>query len=119
MMFDPPVNPYVPDPDIERALSTLMILHADHEQNCSTSTVRLVGSSMANLYASICSAFARCGARCTGGANQKVIEMLEEIQSSKLSIQTCIDSAKDKRASSGFSASATGFTKTTIPARGF
>ena len=96
MMFDSPVNPYVPDPDIERALSTLMILHADHEQNCSTSTVRLVGSSMANLYASICSGICALWGPLHGGANQKVIEMLEEIQSSKLSIQNCIDSAKDK-----------------------
>jgi citrate synthase len=65
MMFDSPVNPYIPDPDIERALSTLLILHADHEQNCSTSTVRLVGKHMANLYASICAVSARCGDRCT------------------------------------------------------
>jgi citrate synthase len=96
MMFDSPVNPYVPDPDIERALSTLMILHADHEQNCSTSAVRLVGSSMANLYASICSGICALWGPLHGGANQKVIEMLEEIKGSKLSIQSCIDSAKDK-----------------------
>ncbi|NLA40406.1 MAG: citrate synthase [Smithella sp.] len=96
MMFDSPVSPYVPEPDIERALSTLMILHADHEQNCSTSTVRLVGSSMANLYASICSGICALWGPLHGGANQKVIEMLEEIKSNKLSIQNCIDSAKNK-----------------------
>ena len=96
MMFDSPVNPYVPDPDIERALSTLLILHADHEQNCSTSTVRLVGSSMANLYASICSGICALWGPLHGGANQKVIEMLEEIKNNNLSIASCIESAKDK-----------------------
>ena len=96
MMFDSPVNPYVPDPDIERALSTLLILHADHEQNCSTSTVRLVGSSMANLYASICAGICALWGPLHGGANQKVIEMLDEINKNNLSIKNCIDSAKDK-----------------------
>jgi citrate synthase len=96
MMFDSPVNPYVSDPDIERALSTLLILHADHEQNCSTSTVRLVGSSMANLYASICAGICALWGPLHGGANQKVIEMLDEINKSNLSIKNCIDSAKDK-----------------------
>ena len=96
MMFDAPVNPYVPDPDIERALSTLLILHADHEQNCSTSTVRLVGSSMANLYASICAGICALWGPLHGGANQKVIEMLESIKKDKLSIKQCIASAKDK-----------------------
>ena len=96
MMFDSPVNPYVPDPDMEKALSTLLILHADHEQNCSTSTVRLVGSSMANLYASICAGICALWGPLHGGANQKVIEMLDEINKSNLSIKNCIDSAKDK-----------------------
>jgi len=96
MMFDSPVNPYVPDPDIERALSILLILHADHEQNCSTSTVRLVGSSMANLYASICAGICALWGPLHGGANQKVIEMLDEINKKNLSIKNCIDSAKDK-----------------------
>jgi citrate synthase len=96
MMFDSPVNPYVPDPDIERALSTLLILHADHEQNCSTSTVRLVGSSMANLYASICAGICALWGPLHGGANQKVIEMLESIKQDNITIQQCISSAKDK-----------------------
>lgn len=97
MMFDSPVNPYVSDPDIERALSSLLILHADHEQNCSTSTVRLVGSSMANLYASICAGICALWGPLHGGANQKVIEMLEEINNtSSLSVKDCIASAKDK-----------------------
>ncbi len=96
MMFESPVNPYVPDPDIERALSTLLILHADHEQNCSTSTVRLVGSSMVNLYASICAGICALWGPLHGGANQKVIEMLEAIKRDNLSIAECIESAKDK-----------------------
>jgi citrate synthase len=96
MMFDSPVNPYVPDPDIEKALSTLLILHADHEQNCSTSTVRLVGSSMVNLYASICAGICALWGPLHGGANQKVIEMLENIKKDNLTIRQCIDSAKDK-----------------------
>ncbi len=96
MMFDSPVNPYVSDPDIEKALSTLLILHADHEQNCSTSTVRLVGSSMANLYASICSGICALWGPLHGGANQKVIEMLEGIKKDHITIQHCISSAKDK-----------------------
>ncbi len=96
MMFDSPVNPYVPDPDIERALSTLLILHADHEQNCSTSTVRLVGSSMSNLYASICAGICALWGPLHGGANQKVIEMLESIRKDNVTIKQCIDSAKNK-----------------------
>lgn len=96
MMFDSPVNPYVPDPDIERALSTLLILHADHEQNCSTSTVRLVGSSMSNLYASICAGICALWGPLHGGANQKVIEMLENIKKDNVTIKQCIESAKDK-----------------------
>ncbi len=96
MMFDSPINPYIPDPDIENALSTLLILHADHEQNCSTSTVRLVGSSMANLYASICAGICALWGPLHGGANQKVIEMLENINKDSLSIKTCIESAKNK-----------------------
>ena len=96
MMFDSPVNPYVPDPDIERGLSTLLILHADHEQNCSTSTVRLVGSSLSNLYASICAGICALWGPLHGGANQKVIEMLEEIKKNNLTIRHCIESSKDK-----------------------
>jgi citrate synthase len=96
MMFDSPVNPYTPDADIEKALSTLMILHADHEQNCSTSTVRLVGSSMANLYASLCSGICALWGPLHGGANQRVIEMLDEIQRNNMSVSKCINEAKDK-----------------------
>ncbi|HNV45779.1 MAG TPA: citrate/2-methylcitrate synthase, partial [Spirochaetota bacterium] len=80
MMFHSPVKPYEIDPDIEKALNALLILHADHEQNCSTSTVRLVGSSMVNLYASICAGICALWGPLHGGANQHVIEMLEGIQ---------------------------------------
>ncbi len=96
MMFDSPVNPYVPNPEIEKVLSTLLILHADHEQNCSTSTVRLVGSSMANLYASICAGICALWGPLHGGANQRVIEMLEGINKNRISIEECLASAKDK-----------------------
>ncbi len=67
MMFSMPYEPYVADPDVEAALNMILILHADHEQNCSTSTVRMVGSSGANLYASVAAACAPCGARSTAG----------------------------------------------------
>jgi citrate synthase len=96
MMFDSPVKPYTVDPDIEKVLNILLILHADHEQNCSTSTVRLVGSSMVNLYSSICAGICALWGPLHGGANQQVIEMLEGIYSQGLTVNQCIDKAKDK-----------------------
>lgn len=96
MMFHSPVKPYEIDPDIEKALNALLILHADHEQNCSTSTVRLVGSSMVNLYASICAGICALWGPLHGGANQHVIEMLEGIQQQGLSVRDCVARAKDK-----------------------
>ena len=81
MMFSHPAEPtYQPDPELEKALNVLLILHADHEQNCSTSTVRLVGSSRANLYAAISAGISALWGPLHGGANQAVIEMLEEIR---------------------------------------
>jgi len=81
MMFSHPAEPeYQPDPELVRALNVLLILHADHEQNCSTSTVRLVGSSRANLYAAISAGISALWGPLHGGANQAVIEMLEEIR---------------------------------------
>jgi citrate synthase len=74
MMFAVPAEPYVVDPDVAAALRTLLILHADHEQNCSTSTVRLVGSSKANLYVSIAAGIAALWGPLHGGANQEVLE---------------------------------------------
>jgi citrate synthase len=81
MMFSHPAEPtYLPDPELVKALNVLMILHADHEQNCSTSTVRLVGSSQANLYAAISAGVSALWGPLHGGANQAVIEMLKEIR---------------------------------------
>lgn len=84
------------DPDIEKALNTLLILHADHEQNCSTSTVRIVGSSKANLYATIASGINALWGPLHGGANQAVIEMLEKIKNSGGNYKEFLDKAKDK-----------------------
>jgi citrate synthase len=99
MMFDSPVRPYGIDEETDRTLNLLMILHADHEQNCSTSTVRLVGSSKVNLYASICAGICALWGPLHGGANQKVIEMLEEIHLHGMSIKDCIEKAKSKDSS--------------------
>jgi citrate synthase len=82
MTFGLPAEPYEPDPEIVRALDLLFILHADHEQNCSTSTVRLVGSSRANLFTSISGGINALWGPLHGGANQAVLEMLEEIRGS-------------------------------------
>ncbi len=81
MTFGLPAEPYTPDPEIVRALDMLLILHADHEQNCSTSTVRLVGSSQANLFTSISGGINALWGPLHGGANQSVLEMLERIRS--------------------------------------
>jgi len=81
MMFSHPAElTYEPDPELVKALDVLLILHADHEQNCSTSTVRLVGSSQASLYAAISAGICALWGPLHGGANQAVIEMLEEIR---------------------------------------
>lgn len=97
MMFHSPVKPYNFDPEEESILNMLLILHADHEQNCSTSTVRLVGSSKVNLYSSICAGINALWGPLHGGANQEVIEMLENIMKSGLSIKQVIEMAKDKK----------------------
>ncbi len=106
MMFDSPVKPYVIDPETERLLNLILILHADHEQNCSTSTVRLVGSSKVNLYSSVCAGICALWGPLHGGANQEVIEMLEHIKRENLSVQTVIEKSKDKN--SGFKLSGFG-----------
>jgi citrate synthase len=80
MTFGFPAEPYEVDPDFVKALDTLLILHADHEQNCSTSTVRLVGSSQANLFASISAGVNALFGPLHGGANQAVLEMLQRIK---------------------------------------
>ena len=95
MMFNSPVRPYVPDSEEERILNMLLVLHADHEQNCSTSTVRLVGSSRVNLYSSIDAGICALWGPLHGGANQEVIEMLENIHDSNMSVADVIADAKN------------------------
>ena len=99
MMFAVPAEPYhVPDV-LDRALNLLLILHADHEQNCSTSTVRMVGSSQANLFASIAAGVCALWGPLHGGANQRVIEMLEMIRDDGGNYQKYVEMAKDKDSS--------------------
>lgn len=100
MMFALPVEPYQVDPVVASALNKLLILHADHEQNCSTSTVRIVGSSQANIYSSISAGISALWGPLHGGANQAVIEMLEKIKEDGGDVQKYIAKAKDK--DSGF-----------------
>jgi citrate synthase len=96
MMFTTPVKLYEPDEVTRKALDVLFILHADHEQNCSTSTVRMVGSSKANLFASISAGICALWGPLHGGANQAVIEMLEAIAADGGNYKKYIDRAKDK-----------------------
>jgi citrate synthase len=97
MMFAVPAEPYRPDPVAVRALNLLLILHADHEQNCSTSTVRMVGSAQTNLFASISAGICALWGPLHGGANQEVVEMLEDIRKKGLSAKQFIDQVKDKK----------------------
>ncbi len=96
MMFATPCEEYEVDPVVARALDLLLILHADHEQNCSTSTVRLVGSSRANLFASISAGISALWGPLHGGANQQVIEMLERIAAEEGTAERFLARAKDK-----------------------
>ena len=96
MMFAKPNQEYVKNDIIVNALNTLLILHADHEQNCSTSTVRIVGSSYAGMYASISAGISALWGRLHGGANQAVIEMLELIKNDNSDIDKYLNKAKDK-----------------------
>ena len=95
MMFAVPAEPYEVHPDVAKALDLLLILHADHEQNCSTSTVRLVGSSQVNLYASISAGISALWGPLHGGANEAVIRTLERIAADGGNVQKYIDKAKD------------------------
>jgi citrate synthase len=95
MMFDSPVKPYEINPDVVSALNKILILHADHEQNCSTSAVRLVGSARVNLYASISAGISALWGPLHGGANQAVVEMLEDIYASDGDYEKYIRKAKD------------------------
>ncbi|MEO6459479.1 MAG: citrate synthase [Bdellovibrionota bacterium] len=96
MMFEVPAEDYQIDPVAKRAMELLLILHADHEQNCSTSTVRLVGSSKANLFASISSGICALWGPLHGGANQEVLEMLQAIHDDGGDYKKFLDKAKDK-----------------------
>jgi citrate synthase len=96
LMFATPCEEYVVDPVVEKAIDLLLILHADHEQNCSTSTVRLVGSSMVNLFAAISAGINALWGPRHGGANQEVIEMLQAIASEGISARQFVERAKSR-----------------------
>ena len=96
MMFSYPTEAYEVDPVVSKALDVLLILHADHEQNCSASTVRMVGSSQANLFSSVASGVHALSGPLHGGANQRVVEMLDEIIKGGGDVEQFIAKAKDK-----------------------
>ena len=97
MMFATPCEEYEVNPVLAKAVDMLLILHADHEQNCSTSTVRVVGSSRANLFASISAGISALWGPLHGGANQQVIEMLDHIEAEGGDVQKFVNKAKDKK----------------------
>ncbi len=96
MMFSVPAEPYEVDPELEKVMNQLLILHADHEQNCSTSTVRMVGSSKANLFASVSAGICALWGPLHGGANQEVLEMLEAIHADGGDVKKSVAMANDK-----------------------
>jgi citrate synthase len=97
MMFGTPCEEYTADPVLAKAVDLLLILHADHEQNCSTSTVRVVGSSRANMFASISAGISALWGPLHGGANQQVIEMLDAIEAEGGDVRAFVNRAKDKK----------------------
>ena len=97
MMFSDPYRDYDPDPVIVRALDTILLLHADHEQNCSTSTVRMVGSSEANLFASVAAGVSALWGPLHGGANVAVVDMLDSMLDEGLSVKDFVGQIKDKK----------------------
>ena len=97
MMFAVPSEPYEPDPDFVSALNLLLVVHADHEQNCSTSTVRMVGSSNANLFASISAGICALWGPLHGGANEACVQMLQQIADDGGNVKQYVDMAKDKK----------------------
>ncbi|QEG37874.1 citrate synthase [Bythopirellula goksoeyrii] len=99
MMFSVPTEPYEIDPDFVEALNLLLIVHADHEQNCSTSTVRMVGSSNANMFASISAGISALWGPLHGGANEACVAMLEQIRKDGGNVKKYVDMAKDKSSS--------------------
>jgi citrate synthase len=98
MMFAVPCEPYESDPDFVHALNLLLICHADHEQNCSTSTVRMVGSADANLFAAVAAGISALWGPLHGGANEAVVNMLERIRDEGGDVQKYVNLAKDKDA---------------------
>jgi citrate synthase len=96
MMFSLPFSEYEITPEIEDAMNLILILHADHEQNCSTATVRVVGSSQANMFSSCSSGVSALWGPLHGGANVMVMEMLDKIHAGGLTPEHCIEAAKDK-----------------------
>jgi len=96
MMFATPAHEHMVDPDFAEALNLLLIVHADHEQNCSTSTVRMVGSSNANLFASISAGIGALWGPLHGGANEACVNMLEQIAADGGNVKKYVDMAKDK-----------------------
>ena len=97
MMFSSPVKDYIQDPDVVRSVELFLILHADHEQNCSTSTVRMTGSSLANVYSVVSAGISSLWGKRHGGANQEVIEMLDYIHASKTHPSVFVERAKGKK----------------------
>ncbi len=97
MMFSEPYEEYNPDPELAKALDLIFLLHADHEQNCSTSTVRMVGSSEANLFTSVAAGVCALWGPLHGGANVAVVEMLENIRGANISVQDFVQQVKDKK----------------------
>lgn len=96
MMYSVPAEPFIPDPIVAKVLNLLLVLHADHGQNCSTSAVRLVGSSQANIFSSVAAGIHALSGPWHGGANQEVLEMLQNIVSSGQDLKTVVKRAKDK-----------------------
>lgn len=96
MMFSKPNLPYEPDPAVVRALDQILILHGDHEQNCSTSTVRMVASSQANLYASVAAGICALWGPLHGGANVAVIDMLEKIREKGETLEAFVEKVKTR-----------------------
>ena len=94
MMFSVPYKEHVPTPEAQKALSQFLLVHADHEQNCSCSTVRMVGSSEANLFASVSAGICALWGRLHGGANSAVVQMLESIRDGDVSVKDCIEKVK-------------------------
>ena len=98
MMFTQPYNEHEPDPEAERALDVLLLLHADHEQNCSTSTVRMVGSSGGNLFSAVAAGVSALWGPLHGGANVAVVSMIEDLMESGIPVREYVRQVKDRTA---------------------